>query len=72
MASCFPYSYNATACRAQNPALRHEISFEMGQMHSDTALHFHANKVGDGGPVHTKAMTSDLWRGSKVPPQPEK
>ena len=26
--------------RAQNPALRHELSFEMGQVHSDMALHF--------------------------------
>ena len=44
MASCFPYCYNATACRAQNPALRHEISFEMGQVHSDMALHFGNNQ----------------------------
>ena len=28
-------------CRAQNPALRHELSFEMGQLHSEMALHFH-------------------------------
>ena len=27
-------------CRAQNPALRHELSFEMGQMNSDVGLHF--------------------------------
>ena len=26
---------------AQNPALRHELSFEMGQVHSDISLHFH-------------------------------
>ena len=59
------------ACRAQNPAVRHELSFEMGQMHSDIALHF-ANKIGNGGPVHTQAMTSDLWGDSKVRSPPEK
>ena len=26
--------------RTQNPALRHELSFEMGQVESDTSLHF--------------------------------
>ena len=41
-------------CRAQNPAVRHELSFEMGQMHSDTALHF-ANKTGNDDPVHNAA-----------------
>ena len=39
---------------SQNPALRHELSFEMGQVHSDMALHF-GNNRGDpankGGPV---------------------
>jgi len=30
-------------CHAQNPALRHELSFEMGQVHSDMALHFDTN-----------------------------
>ena len=53
---------------AQNPALRHDLSFEMGQMHSDTALHF-ANKTGTGGPVHgAKVIAPDLWRGSKITP----
>ena len=52
-------------CRAQNPAVRHELSFEMGQMHSDTALHF-ANKNGAADPVHeTKAMAPDR---SKITP----
>ena len=37
-------------CRAQNPALRHELSFEMGQVHSDMALHFDNDK-GDAVPV---------------------
>ena len=43
-ARCFPLA--TPDCRAQNPALRHEISFEMGQVHSDMALHF-----GDNQPV---------------------
>ena len=30
--------------RAQNPAVRHELSFEMGQVHSDMALHFGNNE----------------------------
>ena len=39
-----------TTCRAQNPALRHELSFEMGQVHSeDMALHF--GNPGQGGPA---------------------
>ena len=29
---------------AQNPALRHELSFEMGQVHSDISLHFDDNQ----------------------------
>ena len=29
---------------AQNPALRHELSFEMGQVHSDISLHFDVNQ----------------------------
>ena len=40
--ACFPS--NRAPCRAQNPALRHEISFEMGQVHSDMALHFGNNQ----------------------------
>ena len=44
-----PYMNDQT-CRAQNPALRHELSFEMGQMHSDTALHFGATDDDTGTP----------------------
>ena len=64
MASCFPYSYNATACRAQNPALRHEISFEMGQMHSDMAIHFDDNQPVLSREDHTNSKASSqkpMW-----------
>ena len=37
-------------CHAQNPALRHELSFEMGQVHSDIDLHFD-NDDDAGGPI---------------------
>ena len=43
----------------QNPALRHELSFEMGQMHSDMALYF-----GDGDDVEVGPPGTS---GSKVP-----
>ena len=61
---------------AQNPALRHELSFEMGQMHSDMHLHFgndsktlgpmddHADAV--SVPVHSenqkcRGRKAELW-----------
>ena len=52
-----PYVNAPPTCRVQNPALRHELSFEMGQMHSDMALYFD-DKV-EVGPPGTS--------GSKVP-----
>jgi len=65
--ACFPY--NATTCRAQNPALRHEISFEMGQMHSDMAMHFDNNqpvlsREDQGYPLQTSSKASSqkpMW-----------
>lgn len=36
---------HALTCRSQNPALRHELSFEMGQVHSDMALNFGDNQA---------------------------
>ena len=44
--------------RTQNPALRHELSFEMGQMHSDTALYFGNNDAGDPIPVLTRGRSN--------------
>ena len=44
-----PYCHH-NLCHAQNPAIRHELSFEMGQVHSDMALHFDNDK-GDAVPV---------------------
>ena len=38
---------NAQTCRVQNPALRQELGFEMGQIHSDMALHFGADDDDD-------------------------
>ena len=51
---------NALICRVQNPALRHELSFEMGQVHSDMALHFGKDpkNAGQGDPVNTKPVLS--------------
>ena len=58
-----PY-INAQTCRAQNPALRHELSFEMGQMHSDTALHYGAtDDMGTPKPVLPQKFYS------KAPPR---
>jgi len=34
------YTANPVFCVEQNPALRHDLSFEMGQMNSDVGLHF--------------------------------
>ena len=34
--------------RTQNPALRHELSFEMGQVESDTSLHFYKGQDDQG------------------------
>ena len=45
-------------CHAQNPALRHELSFEMGQVHSDMALHFQNPK---GDPVPVLPPTKPQW-----------
>ena len=64
-------------CRAQNPALRHELSFEMGQVHSDMALHFGKDpkNAGQGDPVNTKPVLSredqkySLKAGPEIPPQ---
>ena len=56
--------YHPCECRAQNPALRHELSFEMGQVHSDTALHFDDDHNASGSkPVLPREDTSI----SKVP-----
>ena len=43
----------------QNPALRHKLSFEMGQMHSEMALYFGAGDEDEVGPPGKS--------GSKVP-----
>jgi hypothetical protein len=57
-------------CRAQNPALRHELSFEMSQMHSDAVLYFGAdeNDAAAGGPEEPKPVLSRAnVIGSKAP-----
>ena len=61
-----PY-INAQICRAQNPALRHELSFEMGQMHSDTALHFGAANDDTGTPKPVLPQKGNFY--SKAPPR---
>ena len=50
---------------AQNPAIRHELSYEMGQMHSDTALHFGA--AGDDTGIPVLPQEGKFY--SKVPPR---
>ena len=52
---------------AQNPALRHDLSFEMGQMHSDTALHFGATDDDTGTPKPVLPQKGKFY--SKAPPQ---
>ena len=61
-----PYMNDQT-CRAQNPALRHELSFEMGQMHSDTALHFGAAADDTGPPKPVLPQKGKFY--SKAPPR---
>ena len=59
---------NAPICRVQNPALRHELSFEMGQMHSDTALYFgHINDAGGPFPVMPRGRSNS----KTLPHRPE-
>ena len=54
-------------CRAQNPALRRELRFEMAQMHSDVALHFGNNdpvlsREDQGVKTSSKASTQKpMW-----------
>ena len=50
---------------AQNPAIRHELSYEMSQMHSDTALHFGA--AGDDTGIPVLPQEGKFY--SKAPPR---
>ena len=60
-------------CCAQNPALRHELSFEMGQVHSDMALHFGDadNNPGQGDPVNIKPVVSQEHKHCPLKARPE-
>ena len=52
--------------RVQNPALRHELSFEMSQMHSNMALYFGASDEDADG--HKLVLPRSPGKsGSKVP-----
>ena len=61
-------------CCAQNPALRHELSFEMGQVHSDMALHFGDadNNPGQGDPVNIEPVVSQEHKHCPLKARPER